>query len=58
MKVSIKDYLLLIANKSEEAAKKGNYEEAIRVLAVGIAGIEDVIRDLRGKLRESSNDQV
>lgn len=50
MKVTIKDFMLMIANKAEEAAQKDNNEEVIRLLTLAQLSIGDVIKEFQAKI--------
>jgi len=48
--VTIKDFMLMIANKAEEAAQRDNNEEVIRLLRLAQDSIGDVIKEFEAKL--------
>jgi len=50
MKVTIKDFLLMVANKAEEAAQKDNNVEVIRLLKLAQESIGDVIKEFEAKI--------
>jgi hypothetical protein len=50
MKITIKDFMMMIANKAEEAAQKDDNEEVIRLLKLAQDSIGDVIKEFEVKL--------
>lgn len=50
MKVTIKDFMLMIANKAEEAAQNDRNEEVVRLLKLAQDSIGDVIKEFEAKI--------